>query len=574
MRILGLVGATHDSGIAILNDGRIEVVIEEERLRREKRTQQFPTLALKQILGPDGAGFCDIDVLVTPWDVKRLRRSFAKAVFGKFPVSLCFLAESSHTPQRNEIAILNHFLLRKLRRHFPGVALPPLVNVGHHESHAASFFTSPFERAAILVMDGYGDDAATTVFSGTGDRVERHRSESFFNSLGIVYTFVTGFLGFKQLVDEGKVMALAALGDDSYVERFRDCVKLLPGGRYAVNMDYFSYDAYGEWRPLKQKFFDTFGSPRAPSSELTDRHKAIAFALQRVAEETIVHIVRHIIREQKTDKLVFAGGVALNCVANARILEQTDVKQIWVPPGASDAGAPLGACLWHHHQTLQRPRTFELKTASFGLAYSDQEIDRALADAGLEAEKLEESEMLSRVARDLAAGAVIGWFQGRFEMGPRALGNRSILADPRREEMRDRINEKVKKRESFRPFAPAILRERASDYFVIDCEQADPFMTLAPHVRPDKAHEIPAAVHADGTGRIQTVDRDLNPLFYRLIAAFEAETGVPVLLNTSFNRLEPIVASPQDAVSCFLRTEMDALVLGSRYVAPGRRPRA
>ncbi|MFN0217737.1 MAG: carbamoyltransferase [Hyphomicrobium sp.] len=572
MRILGLVGATHDSGIAILDDGKIDVVIEEERLRRQKRTQDFPVLSLKAALGADGAGFKDIDALVTPWDGRRLRRSFSKAVFGKLPASLSLLAQSTHTPQRNQFAILEHYLKRKLRRHFPNVRLPQLINVGHHEAHAASFFVSPYERAAVLVMDGYGDDAATSVFSGDGNRLERHWRSSFFNSLGMVYTFTTGYLGFEQVADEGKVMALAALGDDSYVARFGDCVKLLPEGRYAVNMDYFSFDAYGQWRPMKRKFFDVFGAPRDPGAPIEDRHKAIAFALQHVAEETILHIVRHIVRTQQTDKLVFAGGVALNCVANARILELTSVKQLWVPPGASDTGAPLGACLWHYHQTLRHPRSLELKSASYGLAYSDAEINQALSDAGLEAETLSEEDLLRRVARDLAGGAVIGWFQGRFEMGPRALGNRSILADPRKAAMRDEINSKIKHRESFRPFAPAILRERVSEYFFVDPAQADPFMTLAPCVRPEKAREIPAAVHADGTGRIQTVEREANPRFYRLIEAFAAETGVPVLLNTSFNRQEPIVASPKEAVSCYLRTNMDALALGLRYVAPGRRP--
>ena len=571
MRILGLVGATHDSGIAILDDGDIEVVVEEERLRREKRTREFPTHAMKAVFGANGAGLAGIDVMVTPWDTKRLRRSFSLALLKKFPASLTFLAESSHTPQRNEIAILNHFLKRKLSRHFPDAPMPPLVNVGHHESHASSFFVSPYDKAAILVMDGYGDDAATSVFSGEGGNVERRCQEALFNSLGMVYTFVTGYLGFEQVADEGKVMALAALGEDSYVARFRDLVRLLPGGRYAINMDYFSFDAFGEWRPIKKKFFNVFGPPREPGSAIEDRHKAIAYALQHLTEETIIHIVRAAIKTQQTKNLVFAGGVALNCVANARILEQTDVKNIWVPPGASDCGAPLGACLWHWHQTLGKPRKGELRSAFYGFAYSDAEIDAALAGAGLKAEILNEGELSRRVARDLAGGAVIGWFQGRFEMGPRALGNRSILADPRKAEMRDVINSKIKKRESFRPFAPAILRERATEYFILDEDQADPFMTLAPHIRPEKARDIPAAVHADGTGRVQTVERDVNPRFYALIEAFAAETGVPVLLNTSFNRHEPIVASPAEAVSCFLRTKMDALVLGTRYVAPGKR---
>lgn len=568
MRILGLVGATHDSGIAILNDGEIEVVIEEERLNREKGTLSFPSHAISAVLGKDGAGFANIDAIVTPWDQTRLRRSFSRAVLGKLPGSLSLLAESSHKPQRNEIAILNFYLNRRLERRYPTKnPKPPIVNVGHHESHAASFFVSPFEEAAVLVMDGYGDDAATTAFSGRGNRIERHWSSSFFNSIGMVYTFVTEFLGFKPVSDEGKVMALAALGDHSYVARFRDCVKLLPDGRYAVNMDYFSFDTFGEWKPLKRKFTDVFGAPRKPGTPLEDRHKAVAFALQHVTEETVMHIVRELTRNAKTNNLVFSGGVALNCVANAKILEQTDVNEIWVPPGASDTGAPLGACLWHYHQTLGHQRKFELTRASYGLEYSDDEIDLAIEDAGLSAEILDEPDLYYRVAKDLARGAVIGWFQGRFEMGPRALGHRSIIADPRSSEMRDVINSKIKKRESFRPFAPAILHERASEFFEID--QPDPFMTLAPRIRSDKAHLIPAAMHVDGTGRIQTVRREDNRRFYDLITAFAEETGVPVLLNTSFNSQEPIVASPAHAISCFLRTNMDGVVLGTRYITRG-----
>jgi carbamoyltransferase len=381
----------------------------------------------------------------------------------------------------------------------------------------------------------------------------------------MVYTFVTSYLGFGGFSDEGKVMALAAYGDDSYVARFRDVIRLTPDGRYAVNMDYFSFDTYGELRPFTRKFFDVFGPPRAPGQPLDDRHRAIAQALQVVTEETILHIVRELTRVHSSRNLVFAGGVALNCVANARILEKTEIERVWVPPCASDTGAPYGAALWHYHQALGNERNFELEHPFYGLAYSDTEIAGALADAGIESERLGEGALMRRVARDLADGKIVGWFQGRFEMGPRALGNRSILADPRRLAMKDVINSKIKRREPFRPFAPAVLIERASEFFEV--EQPDPFMTLAPRVRPEKAHLIPAAVHVDGTGRIQTVARAANPRYYGIIEEFGRLTGVPVLLNTSFNRHEPIVASPQEAISCFLRTGMDVLVLGDRYVA-------
>jgi len=277
----------------------------------------------------------------------------------------------------------------------------------------------------------------------------------------------------------------------------------------------------------------------------------------------VVHVTRHLAATYPSRNLVLTGGVALNCVANARILRDTNFNRVWVPPCASDTGAPLGSALWHHHQTLGKPRGFELTHAFHGSAYGPGQTRRALVEAGLAFEELDEADLLRRVARDLAENRIVGWFQGRFEMGPRALGNRSILASPLRRDMRDLINARIKYREPFRPFAPAVLADHAADYFEIS--QPDPFMTLAPRVRSDKVHLIPAAVHVDGTGRIQTVERRSNPRYYAVIEEFMKLTGVPVVLNTSFNKQEPIVARPEEAVSCFLRTDMDALVLGNFY---------
>ena len=282
-----------------------------------------------------------------------------------------------------------------------------------------------------------------------------------------------------------------------------------------------------------------------------------------MTEDVVLHIARHLAATQSSRNLVLTGGVALNCVANARILRDTQFRRIWVPPCASDTGAPLGSALWHYHQTLGRPRQFEMTDAFYGLSYSPSQMRHALAWAGLTFEELEENELLSRVARDLADERIVGWFQGRFEMGPRALGNRSILASPLRREMRDLINARVKYREPFRPFAPAVLAEYAGAYFEVT--QPDPYMTLAPRVQPDKVDVIPAAVHVDGTGRLQTVERSANPRYYGVIEEFMKITGVPVVLNTSFNKQEPIVARPEEAISCFLRTEIDTLVLGNFY---------
>jgi carbamoyltransferase len=563
LRILGIVAKTHDSGVAFLSDGVPELVLEEERFNRDKKTKKFPRRGLIAGLEELGLGLHDIDVITAPWDMKLLRRTFASLLLHRFPLSLSLALPSSHTSQKNDIVFLNYFLQRDLRKRLGATALPPIVNVPHHHSHAAMFLVSPFEEALVLVMDGYGDDCSSSAYVGRGNRLERLWSTPIMNSAGLVYTFVTEYLGFAGFGDEGKVMALAAYGGDTYVDRFRDVIRPTPDGGYAVNMDYFSYDIYGQRHPFKRKFLDMFGPPRRRGEPLTDRHHDIAFAVQAVTEEIVLHRVRTLLKRHPQRDLVMSGGVALNCVANAKILEHTDVRRLWVPPCASDTGAPLGSALWHYHHDLGHARGYELKHALLGKAYGEEEIVCALDSAGLSYRRMGEVQLLARVAKDLADGRIVGWFQGRFEMGPRALGNRSILADPRRPEMRDVLNAKVKQREPFRPFAPAVLVERASEFFEID--QPDPFMTLAPRVRPESRDRIPAAVHVDGTGRIQTVERSSNPRYYGLIEAFGRLTGVPILLNTSFNRSEPIVASPKDAIECYLKSGMDVLVLGDFY---------
>ena len=448
--------------MALLHDGTPEYVLEEERFNRTKRTKKFPKFSLGVVASELNLDISDIGAVTTPWDVARLRRTALGLVARRFPLSLSLLLPSAHASQQNQIMILNTYLTKGLRQQFPTGKLPPIVNVGHHDSHAASFFVSPFEEALALVMDGYGDDGSSSAYVGRGNRLDRLWSTDILNSLGLVYTFVTEHLGFAGFGDEGKVMALAAFGDDTYVEHFRDVIHLTRDGRYAVNMAYFNYGAFGQLWPVARKFVDTFGAPRAPHEPITDQHRDLAFALQAVTEEVVLHMVRALLRAHPQRDLCLAGGVALNCVANAKILEHTDVRRVWVPPCASDTGAPLGSALWHHHQTLGHPRTFEMRHPFYGQAYSDDEIQRALQNAGLRYHRLAEGQMLRRVAQDLAEGKIVGWFQGRFEMGPRALGNRSILADPRRADMRDILNDKVKRREPFRPFAPAVLVERAS----------------------------------------------------------------------------------------------------------------
>jgi carbamoyltransferase len=559
LRILGIVAETHDSGLALLDDGVPRLVLEEERFNREKHTLKFPRLALETAFAELKIGIRDIDVIATPWDIWQLRKTFAKAVLSRLPASLTLLRPGAHAAQDSGIVLLPFWLRHNLRTLLGSPKLPQIVQVGHHDAHAAIFFVSPFEEAAVLVMDGYGDVSATSAYVGHDNQLECCSRGGFFDSLGMLYTVVTHHLGFGTF-EEGTVMALAASGSDTYVRKFWEIVRLEEGGQFSLNRDYLRHDRYGEIWPFTRKFLDAFGPQRQRHDPITDRHRDLAFALQVTAEETVLHVVRGLSATHPSRNLCLAGGVALNCVANSRILRDTDYQRVWVPPCASDSGAPLGSALWHYHQTLGRRRQFELTHPFYGRAYSNAEIVSALESAGLSYQRRDEQELINEVARSLAQGRVVGWFQGRFEMGPRALGNRSILADARNAGMKDRLNARIKQREQFRPFAPAVLAERAAEFFEID--QPDPFMTMAPKVRGDKAHLIPAAIHVDGTARIQTVDRRTNPRFYRLIQEFASLTGVPVLLNTSFNKHEPIVASPADAISCHLRTGMDLLVIG------------
>ena len=559
MRILGLVCDTHDSGVALLEDGVPALVLEEERFSRHKHTFKFPLLSLEAALAELKLGIGDIDVMTTPWDTRALRRTFTKAVLGQLPASLGLLHPGANTAQNGGIVFLTLWLKYELRRRFGLARLPPIVQVGHHDAHAAIFFASPFEEAAVLVMDGFGDVSATSAYVGSGNRLDCRWRGSFFDSLGMLYTLVTYHLGFAAF-EEGTVMALAACGGDTYAEKFRHLVHFEKGGQFSLNRDYLRHDRYGQVRPFTRQFLDLFGPPRRRHEPITDHHRDLAFALQATTEEVVLHVVRALAATHPSRNLCLTGGVALNCVANARILRDTDYRHVWVPPCASDTGAPLGSALWHQHQTLGCPRGFELTHPFYGTRYSDDEIVRSLDQAGLSYRRLSEDELTAEVARRLAEGQIVGWFQDRFEMGPRALGNRSILADPRNVAIKDELNRRIKQREPFRPFAPAVLVERAPEFFEID--QPDPFMTMAPRVRPDKVAQIPAAVHVDGTARIQTVDRAANPRYYRLIEEFGRLTGVPVILNTSFNRREPIVASPADAVACYLQTGMDALVTG------------
>ena len=564
MNILGIVTKVHDSGIALLKDGVPHFVMEEERFNREKHTMDFPFQALEAGFdGSFGVSFKDVDVITLPWHMGRLRRTLLGNVFGQMPDSLNLLRPMAHKTHSNAIVNLPMRLWLGLGSKYGFSGLPKITQVGHHESHASAFFVSPFEDATILVMDGYGDESATSAWSGRSNKIARVWADPFFDSIGMLYTMVTEHIGFK-VFEEGTVMALAACGGPTYREAFKDIIKLLPEGRIAINNDYLSYNTHGFLKPFQQKFYDVFGPARSPSEPLTDRQRDIAYGLQHVVEDAIIHMARHLSKTQPSKNLVLSGGVALNCVANGKILADTDYEAVWVPPIASDSGGPLGSALYHQHQTLGAKRTFTLTHAFYGKGFTDAEITRALDAAGLSYKRMEEKELLQQVARDLADQKIVGWFQGRAEMGPRALGNRSILSDARSNKMKDLINARIKHREAFRPFAPVVLIEKLSEYF--EFSQPDPFMTMAPKIRADKLDLIPAAAHVDGTGRIQTIDRAANQRYYDVIAEYAKLTGIHVILNTSFNRQEPVVNKPEEAISCYLRTDMDRIVLGNFYV--------
>jgi carbamoyltransferase len=563
LNILGISTKTHDSGIALLSNGAPTFVYEEERFNREKHTLKFPREALDAAVKGQGFNLRDIDVITAPWNMSRLRRSFFRSVMSKLPQSLNLLRPSAHRTQSTSIVNQPGWIRVGLYNRFGYSNLPDIVQVPHHDAHAAAFFVSPFEEAAVLVMDGYGDDTATSANIGVGNRVDRLWHDDFFDSLGMVYSCVTEHLGFK-VFQEGTVMALAAYGGPTYAPKFGELIHLKPEGRIAINRDYVSYDTHGLIKPFKSKFVETFGPARDPGEPLLDHHHDLAYALQHTVEEAILHMVRELSRRHPSRNLVLTGGVALNCVANARILRDSDYDAVWVPPIASDSGVILGSTLYHYHHTLGHERQLVMTHPFYGKGYSDSEITRALDTAGLGYKRMQGPELFSQTAQDLSQSKIVGWFQGRAEIGPRALGNRSILSDARSERMKDLINARVKHREPFRPFAPAVLVEHVSEFF--ELEQPDPFMTMAPKVRADKVDLIPAAVHVDGTGRLQTVDRTNNPRYYAVIEEYAKLTGIPVILNTSFNRQEPIVNRPEDAISCYLRTEMDVLVLRDFYV--------
>jgi carbamoyltransferase len=471
-------------------------------------------------------------------------------------------------------------------------------NIEHHRAHlASSFYVSPFERAALLSIDGFGDFVSTMWAVGEGNSIKVLDQVEYPHSTGIVYTATTQFLGFPHYGDEGKVMGLAPYGRPRYIEAFRDIIRTEARGQFRLNLDYFRHHAEGvdmTWdqgspiigRIFSNEFVQTFGPAREPGATLTDRERDIAASLQLRLEEVGFHVLNHLHAETGLTDLGLSGGVAYNSVMNGKILLNTPFRRVYVQPAAGDSGTALGVCYEIHNRVVKQsvrlrsdaseileenaisaaPHSlrYVMQGAYTGPEFTNDEIQAELKISDLRFETYSDTELTARAAQDIAAGLVVGWFQGRMEFGPRALGNRSIVVDPRRAEMKDILNARIKKREPFRPFAPSILEERTADYF--EQSHPAPTMLMVYQVRAERRAEIPAVTHVDGSGRLQTVSREVNPRYYQLISDFNELTGVPVVLNTSFNENEPIVCTPRHAIDCFMKTRMDVLYVGNHSV--------
>jgi carbamoyltransferase len=568
--ILGINAYHGGASACLIEDGRLVAAAEEERFTRVKYWAGFPVKAIEFVLSEAGITAYDLDHVGISIDPKANLMQKALFAFRNRP-TLGFVRDRlSHSLKTGTLKteFAEHLGLdaKDLKAQFH--------NVEHHRAHMASaFFVSPHERAAILSVDGAGDFVTTMWGTGQGNKLHVMDEILFPHSLGIFYTAVTQWLGFPKYGDEGKTMGLAPYGDpEPFMDAMRRMVRLQSDGTFELDLDYFVHHAEGadmSWAGgeptlgtlFSPKMVELLGEPRVPRSEITQRHMDVAASMQAMLEEAEFAIVRKLQRETGETTLCMAGGVALNSAFNGKVLPQTDFTEIFIQPAAGDAGTALGVCYYIYHQLLDQPRTYVMNDAYTGPQFDNATIEAALKRYNVAYQTLDENALVARAAEIVANGDVLGWFQGRMEWGPRALGNRSIIADPRRDDMKDILNARIKHREKFRPFAPSVLLEATGDYF--DQSYPDPFMIKVYNVLPEKREEIPAVTHVDGTGRLQTVEREHAPLYWSLIHAFGEKTGTPVVLNTSFNENEPIVCTPDEAIDCFLRTKMDALALGN-----------
>jgi carbamoyltransferase len=567
MNILGINYAYHDSTVCVVQNGRLTVALEEERLTRQKHTTVFPLHAIKRCLEIAGLAPKDIDHVAV--SIKPDLDWAKKAIYG--------LKLGGKLRPFFNVEVLSTLRKQKTLRAwfnatFASAPKPKLHYIPHHIAHVVgSFLVSPYESAALLSVDGSGEWATTFKGVGRANTYQRFGQDLFPLSLGTVYEAATEFCGFRTNYDEGKTMGLAPLGDP---HRFAETVSRIfwvnEDMSLGVDLSYFDYPDYHGPRCGK-KFYATFGQPRKPGREnkFEPHHLDVAAAFQKQLEECLLSIARKLHQRTREEYLVIAGGVALNSVANGRLVRESGFKDLYVMPAAADNGTAIGAAFFVHNHVLGNPRTFVHDDPFVGTEYSDPAIRRTLDECKLDYRTLADGELEDTAAALLDHGNILGWFQGRMEIGPRALGNRSILANPTLPEMKDKINAEVKHREPFRPFAPSCPIEDTPKYF--EQTVADPFMLKVCDVRPDMRAKLPAITHVDGTARLQTVHPETNPRYHRLLKAFGKLSGFPVLLNTSFNVMgEPIVESPMDAIRCFFTTGLDFLVLGNHLV--GKRP--
>jgi carbamoyltransferase len=582
MNILGINAYHGNASAAVVCDGRLVAAVEEERFNRVKYAAGFPAQAIRYCLREAGLKLEEIDHVAVP------RNPYARLG------TKLFYALRMPSFARGRAKVLAKFtgVREALAAAFdsdPKKLAAQFHRIEHHQAHLASaFFVSPFERAALLSADGLGDFASTMWGSGSGNRMDITGAIAFPHSLGLYYTAVTQYLGFLKFGDEYKVMGLAAYGEPERLEAFRDIVRFDANGNgngFRLGLNYFVHHRTGpemSWaeadktptlgRLFSDEMSRRLGAARSPEELLEQRHRNLAASLQARLEEVYLGMLGKLAKATGVKSICLAGGVAFNCVANGKIFESTPFEQVYVQPAAGDAGLAVGAAYYVWHQKLGKPRSFVMDHAYWGPEFSAAEIRAAIEASGIAREgysvtEMPGQELAQRAAAIVADGKILGWFQGRAEWGPRALGNRSIVADPRRADMKEILNRRIKHREIFRPFAPSILAEATGEWFAKS--HPSPFMTLAYAVRSEKRALIPAPTHVDGTGRLQTVTREANPRYHALISAFQDLTGVPVVLNTSFNDNEPIVCRPEEAIDCFLRTKMDALVLGDFLVTRG-----
>jgi len=581
MLILGL-NTFHADTAAVLVDGdtgKLIAAIAEERLNRVKHFAGFPDMAIRECLRIAGATPADVTHVAVARDSKA--NLVSKLGFSLRNIVNITKMAKQRLENRAALAHLPELVQQAFARAGGTNESVHYHHIEHHLAHLASaFLVSDFQEAALCSIDGFGDFASTMTGMGKGTKIEILDRTLFPHSLGVLYTSACQFIAYNKYGDEGKIMGLAPYGKENFRHFFDQIISLEPEGRFKLNLqafihhtegvDYhFDERGYPHVAPMfNAKFWtERLGPVRDPKEPLSQRDMDIARSLQACLERAYMHILNHLYNQTKTPNLCLAGGVALNSVANGLALEQTPFKHIYVQPAAGDDGTAVGAAYYVYHNVLNKPRNFRMIHAYTGSSFNDAEIKSALDARGLTSENLDDATLYDRTAECIAEGLVVGWFQGQMEWGPRALGNRSIVAHPGHPKMKDILNARIKHREWFRPFAPSILTERLNDYF--ESTHPSPFMLMVYNTKPEKREELQAVNHVDNTGRVQTVSREENPRYYDLIKAFERRTGTPVVLNTSFNENEPVVNTPAEAIDCFLRTKMDILVLGNHFC---RRP--